>query len=271
LFSKKKSIVDDITLIVSSQRSGSTLLCRDIESMSGMGSPEEYFTYFFQERSKINKIFKRYNENDVIKRIGKGCIASEPNIGAVKLMVDQAPRVDSLIREDIPLSRESSIENIVNWSFSKFRRVNLIFITRNVIDQSISRAMTKHTNIWHYELDSSKHKNQRWVDNRPDFNLDLSEETLSLMILSELQNVILESNIIRRVFKKYSNNSILIDYESLSYQPKDCWRKITSHAKKLGFKPKKETAERSLQKLISIETNLIIKEKLKSYILKNFD
>lgn len=42
--------MDALTLVIASQRSGSTLLCRDIESLGGMGAPREHFLDFLPGR-----------------------------------------------------------------------------------------------------------------------------------------------------------------------------------------------------------------------------
>ncbi|WP_071817948.1 Stf0 family sulfotransferase [Prochlorococcus marinus] len=264
-------MIDSITLVISSQRSGSTLLCRDIESLAGMGLPKEYFTYFFKKRQRVKELLGKYSESDVISMIQKGCISSHPNIGAVKLMVDQAPKVDSLIRQDAAVDNEIAIDNIITWAFNKFSRVNLIFLTRNVIDQAISRAISKHSDIWHYELDGTRRKNERWVDKRPDYNLNLSQEEISMMVISELPDVVLHSGIIKRLAKKYSKESILIDYESLISNPEGCWKQLIFHAKKFGFAPPNQKAKRTLRKLISPEMNIDIKQGLKSYLLTNIN
>ena len=68
-----------LTLVLATQRSGSTLLCRDIESLGGLGDPRESFLGLAEQAER-----ESVSEDDVLKRIARGVTESDPGIGAVK-------------------------------------------------------------------------------------------------------------------------------------------------------------------------------------------
>jgi len=98
-----------LVLVLASQRSGSTLLCRDIESLGGMGVPGEHFLDILgtNERSDLT-------EDDVMACIEKGRDRKAPDVAGVKLMVNYAPKIDAYIRGGEQVGSNRALLNIID-------------------------------------------------------------------------------------------------------------------------------------------------------------
>jgi LPS sulfotransferase NodH len=101
-----------LTLVLGTQRSGPTLPCRDIASLGGLGSPDEYFPDILGKNVRPG-----LSEKDVLERIARGVQDDSPGIGAVKLMVDYASDIDAYIRGGgKPVPPYEAVQNIIDWA-----------------------------------------------------------------------------------------------------------------------------------------------------------
>ncbi|MCA8899613.1 MAG: hypothetical protein KDA53_00010 [Hyphomonas sp.] len=247
-----------ITLVLASQRSGSTLLCRDIESLGGMGAPREYFLDIVG-RSARNGL----TEADVLDRIARGVKPEAPGIGAVKLMVSYAPRIDSYIRGAEAVAPQKAVQNIIDWAQERFDRVNLIALVRgNSLEQAISRAVANMTDVWHRHEAGMK-------DGNPYAGAKLPTRALNLAILEALPGVIRQTGVIRHIVRANPDLCGLIKYEHLAASLEDSSAQLIAHARKVGFEPTETVATRSLQKLIDKDSTEVFKANFKAFMKRH--
>lgn len=251
-----------ITLVIASQRSGSTLLCRDIESLGGMGAPKEHFLDIL---SGFKSGACKPTEQDVREMIARGATKKMPHVGAVKLMVNYAPKIDGFIRGAEPVGQFQAVQNIIDWAHASFEHVNLVALVRsNPLDQAISRAVARQTDIWHRRADVLAGEDLHE-------GADLNAKALNSAILRGLPNVISNSAVIRKIARSNSESCLLVQYEELANSVESTSKKITDHARKFGFSPKNERADRHLKKLIDDAKSQRIKADFKAHLERQLD
>lgn len=249
-----------ITLVLASQRSGSTLLCRDIESLGGMGAPREHFLEILGNNARAG-----LSEAEVLDCIALGVTKEAPGIGAVKLMVNYAPKIDAYISGGNQVAPYKAVQNIIDWAQGRFDKVNMVALVRsNALEQSISRAVASVTDIWH--------RNEAAVQGRdPYAEAKLPTKAVNMAILDALPSVIRQAEVIRRIARENADICQLIEYEHLAASAEETSALITAHARKAGFAPRGEVASRSLRKLIDEDKTATIKADFKAFMEHNLD
>ena len=234
-----------LTLLVSTQRSGSTLLGRDIESLGGLGSPREHFRGF-EAQAKLS----RMSENDVVERLTLGVEKSARGVTAVKLQVQQLGSVcEAISGERLPPSVKA-VSTVVDWARERFDRVLLIVLVRNALDIAISRVIAHETGTYLSTKPVSR------VAGGP---LPLIDD-LNAKVLNELETVLRHRAILKGVAAKYSDFALLLTYDELTGQVEETTRRLVTHAHEHGFEPQGDTVTRKLEKLISSEQADSIRE-----------
>ncbi|MDU9006519.1 Stf0 family sulfotransferase [Sedimentitalea todarodis] len=247
-----------ITLVLASQRSGSTLLCRDIESLGGMGAPREYFLDIVGRNTR-----EGLTEADVLDQIARGVKPDAPGIGAVKLMVSYAPKIDSYIRGAEAVAPQKAVQNIIDWAQERFDRVNLVALVRgNSLEQAISRAVANMTDVWHRHEATTK-------DGDLYADVKLPTKALNLAILEALPGVIRQTQVVRRIAKANPDLCWLIKYEHLAASVEDSSAQLITHARKAGFEPTETMASRSLRKLIDKDKTEDFKANFKAFMKRH--
>ena len=243
-----------ITLVLASQRSGSTLLCRDIASLGGMGEPKEYFLDILGAKARPD-----LREADVLEQIAQGERANAAGVGAVKLMLSYAPKIDQYIRQADSVAPRRAVQNVIDWAQGRFERVNLVALVRNnSLEQAMSRAVAGMTDVWH------RNKVGAGADPYADAQLPVGQ--LNRAILQELPLVMRQNDMIRDIAKANAPVCQLISYEQLAASAEDSSALLTAHARQQGFAPQAEVARRSLRKLIDKEMSRKIKADFKSFM-----
>lgn len=244
-----------ITLVLASQRSGSSLLCRDIESLGGMGAPREYFLNILGKNAR-----EGLGEQDVLMQIAQGVLPVDPGIGAVKLMVNYAPQIDAYIRQTQPVGHLQALQNIIDWACGRFDRVNLIALVRiNALDQAISRAMAQLTDVWHRKAELEAHAD-------PYVGHKLEPRRVNMAILEALPGVIRQTEILQRIAARNAQICMMLDYDMLSGSIEESSRQIVGHARKAGFTPRSAVATRRMRKLLNDDRTVEIKAQFKSFL-----
>lgn len=161
------------------------------------------------------------------------------------------------------LALQKAIENILNWAQVRFDKVCVFALVRgNSLDQAISRAVAKTTDIWH--------RNQAAVqENDPYEGINLKTNVLNTEILDALPSVVRQSQVIRRVAKNRPEICRLVRYEDMVGSVEDSSQVLVEHAVALGFQPEQKVAQRNLVKLIKEDHSAQIKESFRQFLQKH--
>lgn len=247
-----------LVLILASQRSGSTLLCRDIESLGGLGAPKEYFLSITGKNTR-----QGLNEQDVMQQIAKGVQSADPSVAAVKLMVNYAPKIDAYIRGGEEVAGQKAIQNILDWAQKRFDRVCVFALARdNSLDQAISRAVANVTDIWH--------RSERALQGGDPYEgIKLPVNAVNIAILEALPQVVRQTRVIRQVAKANPEICQIVSYDRLAESVEDSSQLLIAHALKTGFQPTKTLAVRQLRKLIDADKSIEIKAAFKTFLKRH--
>ena len=246
-----------LTLVIASPRSGSSLLCRDINSLGGLGDPKEYFLDGVVRKRQGGA---KPSEADVLRMIRCGATEDTPHIGAVKLMVTYAPQVDAAIRNAKPVGPARAVQNIIDWAQDRFDKVNLIALTRqNCLEQAISHAVARMTGVWNRSAKTMKTSN-------PYKDVEFDDRQLNRKILEALPRVLTNTEAIERIAERNRQTCLKLNYEELTASMDSVSRRLVAHARRAGFAPQREMAVRQLQKLIDDEMAMTIKMDFRKYL-----
>lgn len=132
-------------MVLSTQRSGSTLLCRDIASLEKLGTPDEHFLELLSERT--------VDENSFSRLIAKG----NPNgtdYYAINLMYNYLHTFGAWVMTGNINSKRGSIEDrrraALQFFVDRFDHVVFVAVERkNLFDQALSRYRSQKTNVFH--------------------------------------------------------------------------------------------------------------------------
>lgn len=241
-----------LTLVISSARSGSTVLCHDIASLGGLGMPKEYLRGLRTEPRMTTA-----TETDVMQRVAMGVKEDAPGVASVKLMVPQTPvTYEALYGKRIPAIE--ALPGVLNWAKERFEHLFLVFLVRNAIDQAISRVVAEATGIFHSSNIAFKDENSPQVE-IPDLNQ---------RILANLGRVVRDRNILLGVHADFADIGLLLTYDELNRQPAETASKLATHARNAGLEIQRDTTTRKLEKVISAERSTEIRENFLDY-LKN--
>jgi LPS sulfotransferase NodH len=227
--------LDALTLVLATQRSGSTLLCRDIESIGGLGRPRESFLGLAEQAEH-----ESVSEDEVLDRIARGATESDPRIGAVKMMVGQAPAVDAVIRGGRRRPQLVALQHVVEWALERFDRVFMVILVRNALDQAISHAVASSTGLFH-------------VTDVADIRAsaaDLVPEDLNPLILAQLQRFLAQRRVLTLICEEYADRALMLSYDELARQTDRSTDRLVAHAKAQGFTPRRTSVSRTMMKVI---------------------
>lgn len=128
-------------IILSTQRSGSTMVCDDIAGTKVLGRPSEYFIKVIES---IGRVPSHEMERLIIDALESG--KTENGISAVKIMSNQIIPIGRALK-DAFLCTEKNKEECFYQFFKDafFARV----IRNDKVEQAVSRVMAKQTGIYH--------------------------------------------------------------------------------------------------------------------------
>jgi LPS sulfotransferase NodH len=240
-----------LTLVLSSPRTGSTLLCRDLASLGGLGSPREYFRGFDNE-VRTSEV----SEADVLARLARGVQDGAPGVGAVKLMAQQARSVAQALTGERAASPAEAMSTVVTWAQKRFQRVLVVLLVRNTLDQAISRAVAEATGIYHSTSKGYREKGEQPLD-----GVDIND-----LVMRELPVVVRDRLTLQAVAQAHEDVALLVTYEQLADHPDDTTRRLVAHARQHGLEPHRTTPERRLTKVISTERADAIRRSFLDYL-----
>lgn len=239
-----------LTLVVASARSGSSLLCRDLRSLGGLGFPKEYLTGLDRQAQE-----ERVTERHVLERLARGCQEDAPGVAASKLMASQAGfTYEALVGHPVQ-DRSEALPGVISWARERFDRVFVVFLVRNALDQAISRVVAESTGVYH-----STH---------PEFGKSdgptLASEDLNPQILRRLAWAHRERSALLEAYAAHADLAVLVTYEELTRHVDETTSRLVSRARAAGFQVANDVATRSLEKVISAERSSRIRESFLAY------
>jgi LPS sulfotransferase NodH len=242
---------DALTLVLATQRSGSTLLCRDIESLGGLGGPRESFLGLAEQAEH-----ESVSEDDILERIARGATESDPRIGAVKMMVGQAPTVDAAIRGGRRRGQLVALQHVVDWALERFERVFMVILVRNALDQAISFVVASSTGLFHAGD----------VADRAGSAADLVPEDLNPLILAQLQRFLAQRRVLTLIGEEYADRALMLSYAELTRQTERTTDRLVAHARAQGFAPQRTSVTRTMTKVIDDNVSDRLRESFLAYL-----
>jgi LPS sulfotransferase NodH len=237
-------------LILSSQRSGSTLFCQDLESI-GVGVPREHALPFI-----------RSSETFSLEQLYSKCKSNKPNqeIFALKSMMDYTPKLVAVRYPNLknlkPMrtidEHVSVIELFIEILKSDFNSVVPFILTRNnTVDVAISRALAQLTNVYHSEK----------VMEDPHTNLDL--ELVIDKIFDNLPRARRENKVLHALADRLGHTALTFDYHDLTEKEDEVFISVKAHLLKYGVQSGFESFTRNRnKKIVANETSNYLKRKL---------
>lgn len=240
-----------LTLVISSARSGSTLLCRDLSSLGGLGFPKEYLTGLDKQALQ-----EKVSEKDVLERMARGCQDDAPGVAATKLMASQAVFTYEALTGRRASDRSETLPGVISWARERFDRVFLVFLVRNALDQAISRVVAESTGIYH-----STDTAYRAAKGEAPLADDINQE-----ILRRLAWAHRERDALLAAHAAHADLGLLVTYDELTRHVGETTARLVAHARAAGFQIKNDVATRKLQKVISPERSTRIRESFIEYL-----
>lgn len=250
-----------LTIVLASQRSGSTLLCNDIKSLGGLGSPAEHFLKLFRQQDDAS-----LGAQDVKDRIAAGTDELSPDVGAVKLMVNYAPRVYGFIeKSEKPAGRYEACMGFIEWARREYDAVNLVVLVReNAVDQAISRTLASKTGVYHIQQKKRAGKKKAAGGLSQDCAVPPQDVMRAALASSR------EADVLRRVARKHADLALLLTYEQIAASPEATSEALRAHAAKVGMAAQNEQVVRSMKKVVSNDVSAQIKADLRQYLDREF-
>ena len=240
-----------LTLVLSSARSGSSLLCRDLRSLGGLGFPKEYLTGLDRQARE-----EPVSEKHVLERLARGCQDDAPGVAATKLMTSQAGfTYQALVGHAAP-DRSEALPRVISWARERFDRVFVVFLVRNALDQAISRVVAESTGVYH-STDPAFRKSADATAATGDLNAE---------ILLRLPWAYRERSALLAAHAAHADIGLLVTYEELTRHVDETTSRLVAHARAAGFQVRTEVATRNLQKVISPERSSRIRESFLEYL-----
>ncbi len=253
--------IKELTIVLASQRSGSSVLCQDVAAVGGLGIPKEYFLRIIGKNKPQDP-----SEQHVMEAIERGRDPERAEAAAIKMMINQAPAIASYVRgSPVLLPSAKTTQEVIDWARNRFERVAIIALIRdNSLDQAISKAVANASQQWH--LDS---KTSMATELEMDFDHD--SDAFQMEILKALPLFISQKKIIRKIVDDNADIAHLLHYDDVAARPDDLARTIVNHTRALGFASLGEASSRTLIKLLDGEQSKKIKSSFKAFMARHSD
>lgn len=128
-------------IILSTQRSGSTMVCDDIAGAKVLGRPSEYFIKVIES---IGRVSPNEMNLSIVEALKNG--RTENGISAVKIMSNQIIPIGRALKDASICTKDNKEECFYDFfKDSVFARV----IRNDKVAQAVSRIMAKQTDVYH--------------------------------------------------------------------------------------------------------------------------
>ncbi|MDZ5621235.1 hypothetical protein [Nocardioides bizhenqiangii] len=243
-----------LILVLSSAGSGSKLLCRDINSLGGLGMPKEYLRGFRKRPRGAGPA-----EADVLKRVAMGVQDDAPGVASVNLMVPQAPGTyEALYGKRVP--SVDAVPGVISWAKERFEKLFVVFLVRNALDQAISHAVAEST--------GSGPSSDKAVGAPGGEARNLEIPNIHRLIRANLGRVVRERSILLESYSMFADIGMLLTYDELYLEPAESATRLVTHARKAGFEVKHDVVERKREQVSGAGWSTEIREGFLDY-LKN--
>lgn len=215
----------ELTCVISTQRSGSTMLARDLSSMTVFGTVDEHFTWL------MNQIQANGRVPELQEVLKAGFVA--PDKFGLKIMVNQFAYFGAYIHapasvEDMRKKDENIHKILSGYFFSsffkKFRKSNLIFLSRQeLFAQSLSRLQARATGLYHDQTNGNR------IELKPDSTVPSGGLSFALAINKEIQLIAEEEAEARKMFQQTGANVFELSYQKVAKNYPDYLYEILDH------------------------------------------
>ena len=233
---------DLFSLVLASQRTGSTLLCRDLESL-GVGAPREYAVSFLKKR-------RRLGLKDLEELFLKCQTKTElGEIHSLKLMLNYAPKIVEAVHPDLKglkptRSREEHIAVVqlfIEVLEKRFEKVPIFILTRDdILEVSSSRALAQLTRIHHTLID---------VEETNQYE-HLAEDVILDKILETLPRAVRENRMLHMLKSELGSRALHVEYEQLVNDPKNVESRCKDYLAGFGLSFEEGSFDRSYNKKV---------------------
>jgi hypothetical protein len=258
-----------LCLVVSSQRSGSTLLCKDLQYLGNMGQPDEHLWPFDDKNITCPADIR------TIIRMG-GCLPQEPDNAGLKVMINYLPVIARVLnyhfrlppgrpREMSILQREDyyfeAARKFIDWSLYTYEKLTLFILVReNILDQAISRLVARNSGIYQANVGTHDHPvHQAWLDG-------LDSRTVNIQILDILVTLLSEQRILQRLQAHFSEICCPVEYGMLATQPDEVIKKMEAYANSRDVQLLRRGINRTTKKVVSLELNHQLRSKFRAFM-----
>lgn len=247
--------MDGLTLVLGSQRAGSSLLCRDLLGMGGLGAPEEYLVPLIRRSRRAKGALP--GPEEILERIGRGRRADAPRIGALKLMVNQAQFLDRSLRRAGLASRADALDHVLDWARQRFPRLVVFTIRRaNPLDQAVSRLLARETRTYHRRDGGAEDgtgetgggETGAMTDGLAGLTLD---DAFFWRVFREIAVISEETELLDAVAARNPDICHVVAYDDLAATPGRCREAIHAHATACGLRPARVDVTRELRKVVT--------------------
>lgn len=227
-----------LMLILSTQRSGSTMVCDDIQGVDLLGSPSEYF---------IDTI-EKYQRNESIEAIKLSFMnafsygKTKNGFCSIKIMSNQIIPLGKILNKIGLCKNNSPEECFYNYFKDSFI---LVLERKNKLSQAISRVLAQQRRIYHSIIEDSEKKlkgvgsfTYKDID---DSGLNYSE----IEIKKEIDKIASEESLLNNFLYKYN-----LEYKKIYYEDVvDDRSYVQDIANLIGTKESVELLPRRLKKI----------------------
>jgi len=250
-------------VILATQRSGSTMLCKDVHSLEVLGSPDEHFWPLLQKHDP-NKTGEDFLQSFLIN--GN---TTNSDYYSIKLMYDYLHKFGFWVSDrTLPFDQNTEYyrKYAINFFLENFDDVKFVYLTRkNKFEQALSHYRAVKTSVFHL------------VDNKEIRNVNITNPMNENQLLESI-----DVNLFDRLYNKATNedqklkeliDEMGIKYVELVYEEirNDYPHYLYEMAKKMRI-PLDESKykERKIKKIVSDDFALQFREKLKEVAQKEY-
>lgn len=189
-------------VILSTQRSGSTLVCKDLAGTSVLGNPDEHFLDLVYTSSSTRKSSKELDK--LIEQRGR----SPNGVVSIKVMANYLNLVNKLY---YPHASPPQNDNKYLYFYKSVRGAYFIRVIRNdLVAQSVSRIMAQKTGIYHKTSKSKIELKPGYTDSN---SRNESFPYDRLEITKEINNIKSENRILDYFVKSNKIETKCLQYE----------------------------------------------------------
>lgn len=249
-----------LTILISTQRSGSTRFRQDLKSLVGLGDPKEY-------AYKLCKDIGYIRDADTLLKACR-CDTSTNDVYAIKIMLNHSSAVLETFagKRNVDLfRRRNKYASLREWKTfiqsqqEKFDSVLIFILHRNNVYQlARSRAFAQLTRTYHNSETSKKYSISQ-----------VNSSVLGVKILLNLLRAFLELNMLRKLSNELAKYCCIISFDELIREIPKAEMKVQNYLGTKQIKTKYHKFDRSSgNKQLLTDTVLLELKARKNYIIR---